>query len=535
MPRASQSTANLNVVTIDNGEHALVDANLDGSVEELRRLIYATGLRGGMRYPEPEKQRVVFKGREIKSCTLREAGLTNESTVVVVERRVVDSGARAIHEKSPSKEYIEDMIRRLAASKGTGLDGGAAPAPSGRDRAGFASINDIQQLLNAITNVGHYTASRNSMWLNANLGASSGDVAGGSGADSRTEDDDVDSLSREDSEAASDANEGEGPSGEAPEPHRERLQQLVDMGFSEAIASKALILRHNNMYAAMDWILEHGDDPDAEAPLTEAQLQRIAHHRRRVRRSRRRFRSQAPQGGFSAVAPGAAIPVDPRLVDQLVAMGFSERRARFALQTFSNNVELACQWLLASADDLESGEDEEDGAVWPTEGGAEGGPRLGEGQEQGGGEIAEGTEGGMGEMPRSVGSGLSLPGNFRRLLMSPNVQEGLQSERLMQAFQAMMENPREARSYLTDPEIGPILLQIQRVQRVSTGAASAEPEPAPAPAPVPASGMEVGAGAGLRGGLGLRLGAGLGHETETDTDGQGQGGSTDGGEDASSE
>ena len=39
----------------------------------------------------------------------------------------------------------------------------------------------------------------------------------------------------------------------------------------------------------------------------------------------------------------------------------------------------------------------------------------------------------------------------------------------MHAFQAMIENPREARSYLTDPEIGPILLQVQRAQRVSSG------------------------------------------------------------------
>ena len=48
----------------------------------------------------------------------------------------------------------------------------------------------------------------------------------------------------------------------------------------------------------------------------------------------------------------------------------------------------------------------------------------------------------------------------------------------MHAFQAMIENPREARSYLTDPEIGPILLQVQRAQRVSSGITPI-PEPRP--------------------------------------------------------
>ena len=57
----------------------------------------------------------------------------------------------------------------------------------------------------------------------------------------------------------------------------------------------------------------------------------------------------------------------------------------------------------------------------------------------------------------------------------------------MHAFQAMIENPREARSYLTDPEIGPILLQVQRAQRVSSGI-TPTPEPRP-----DAEGSEAGA------------------------------------------
>jgi uncharacterized UBP type Zn finger protein len=38
------------------------------------------------------------------------------------------------------------------------------------------------------------------------------------------------------------------------------------MGFSEALARKALLLCRNNVDAALEWVLQHMEDEDAEQP-----------------------------------------------------------------------------------------------------------------------------------------------------------------------------------------------------------------------------------------------------------------------------
>ena len=45
------------------------------------------------------------------------------------------------------------------------------------------------------------------------------------------------------------------------EPEAELVQQLADMGFTQGRARKALILNRSSFQAAMDWLLEHNDDP----------------------------------------------------------------------------------------------------------------------------------------------------------------------------------------------------------------------------------------------------------------------------------
>eukprot|EP00803_Ostreobium_quekettii_P000221 evm.model.scf_434.5 EVM.evm.TU.scf_434.5 scf_434:72530-77027(-) len=48
------------------------------------------------------------------------------------------------------------------------------------------------------------------------------------------------------------------------------LQQLVEMGFSETRATKALVLvRNGSVDAALQWLAEHEDDPDIDEPLAE--------------------------------------------------------------------------------------------------------------------------------------------------------------------------------------------------------------------------------------------------------------------------
>lgn len=89
------------------------------------------------------------------------------------------------------------------------------------------------------------------------------------------------------------------------------------MGFPEARSRKALLLRRNSLEAAMEWLLEHGEDPNADTPLSEAQLRALA----------------APGSARSVVQP------DPDALRQLLEMGFDEQQAADALRaTFNDQV-----------------------------------------------------------------------------------------------------------------------------------------------------------------------------------------------------
>jgi ubiquitin carboxyl-terminal hydrolase 5/13 len=51
------------------------------------------------------------------------------------------------------------------------------------------------------------------------------------------------------------------------------LSSLTEMGFPENRAIKALVLTQNiSAESAMNWLFEHGDDPDIDKPLTYKQI-----------------------------------------------------------------------------------------------------------------------------------------------------------------------------------------------------------------------------------------------------------------------
>jgi hypothetical protein len=54
------------------------------------------------------------------------------------------------------------------------------------------------------------------------------------------------------------------------------LQILLDMGFSIAAGTKALILNMLNTELAAQWLIENIENPDLETPLTAAQMREIA-------------------------------------------------------------------------------------------------------------------------------------------------------------------------------------------------------------------------------------------------------------------
>ncbi len=60
-----------------------------------------------------------------------------------------------------------------------------------------------------------------------------------------------------------------------PEPSAGNVSQLIDMGFGEPVVRKALVLSKDNVNAALEWLLQHGEDPDAAEPPTQEQLRQV--------------------------------------------------------------------------------------------------------------------------------------------------------------------------------------------------------------------------------------------------------------------
>lgn len=205
------------------------------------------------------------------------------------------------------------------------------------------------------------------------------------------------------------------------------LRQLTEMGFPESRASKALRLNHMSVPQAMEWLIEHAEDPTIDAPLP----------------------GQGSRAGAGAAAAPAAAPeaavgtsaedeeardelteifkkirrkrefrADARAVVSLMEMGFDEKEVLDALRVNNNQQSAACEWLLGdrkpSPEELDQGID-----------------------------------------PNSP--------LFQAILDNPVVQLGLTNPKTLLAFEDMLENPLNSTQWMNDPETGPVMLQISRI------------------------------------------------------------------------
>ncbi|XP_066896427.1 ubiquitin-associated domain-containing protein 1 isoform X1 [Kogia breviceps] len=144
------------------------------------------------------------------------------------------------------------------------------------------------------------------------------------------------------------------------------LRQLTEMGFPESRAAKALRLSRMSVPQAMEWLIEHAEDPTIDTPLA----------------------GPASQGEVGAeAAPAAAVGTgaedeeardelteifkkirrkrefraDARAVVSLMEMGFDEKEVIDALRVNNNQQNAACEWLLGdrrpSPEELDKGID----------------------------------------------------------------------------------------------------------------------------------------------------------------------------------
>ncbi|XP_061528375.1 LOW QUALITY PROTEIN: ubiquitin-associated domain-containing protein 1 [Phycodurus eques] len=225
------------------------------------------------------------------------------------------------------------------------------------------------------------------------------------------------------------------------------LQQLTEMGFPENRAIKALRLNHMSVTQAMEWLIEHVDDPSVDTLLhsqdssvaatgaatnansaatagpsasgssrTSIVLVRIATQLSGTEESN--SRQDELTEIFKRIRRKREFRPDSRAVFALMEMGFEEKQVIDALKVNNNQQDAACEWLLGdkkpSAEDLDKGID--------------------------------------------TNSPL-----FQAILENPVVQLGLTNPKTLLAFEDMLENPLNSTQWMNDPETGPVMLQISRI------------------------------------------------------------------------
>ncbi|XP_027763181.1 ubiquitin-associated domain-containing protein 1 isoform X2 [Empidonax traillii] len=205
------------------------------------------------------------------------------------------------------------------------------------------------------------------------------------------------------------------------------LRQLTEMGFPESRAVKALRLNHMSVTQAMEWLIEHADDPSVDAPLP-GQTPAEATAEAAASSAEAAAGPSSEEGGeeakdelteiFKKIRRKREFRPDPRAVIALMEMGFDEKEVVDALRVNNNQQNAACEWLLGdrkpSPEDLDKGID--------------------------------------------TNSPL-----FQAILENPVVQLGLTNPKTLLAFEDMLENPLNSTQWMNDPETGPVMLQISRI------------------------------------------------------------------------
>uniref|UniRef100_A0A8C5GVH7 Ubiquitin-associated domain-containing protein 1 n=1 Tax=Gouania willdenowi TaxID=441366 RepID=A0A8C5GVH7_GOUWI len=201
------------------------------------------------------------------------------------------------------------------------------------------------------------------------------------------------------------------------------LQQLTEMGFPESRAIKALRLNHMSVTQAMEWLIEHVDDPSVDSPLpgqdsTGAAGAAAAAAAAAPATSCPNLRQDELTEIFKRIRRKREFRPDSRAVIALMEMGFDEKEVIDALRVNNNQQDAACEWLLGdrkpSPEDLDKGID--------------------------------------------TNSPL-----FQAILENPVVQLGLTNPKTLLAFEDMLENPLNSTQWMNDPETGPVMLQISRI------------------------------------------------------------------------
>ncbi|XP_048415084.1 ubiquitin-associated domain-containing protein 1 [Stegostoma tigrinum] len=199
------------------------------------------------------------------------------------------------------------------------------------------------------------------------------------------------------------------------------LRQLTEMGFPETRAVKALRLNHMSVTQAMEWLIEHAEDPTIDAPLPgdgAAGGSRAVARDAKPETVNEIAKQDELTDIFKKIRRKREFRPEPRAMIALMEMGFDEKEVIDALRVNNNQQDAACEWLLGdrkpSPEELDKGID---------------------------------TESPL----------------FQAILDNPVVQLGLINPKTLLAFEDMLENPLNSTQWMNDPETGPVMLQISRI------------------------------------------------------------------------
>uniref|UniRef100_A0A1B6KU45 UBA domain-containing protein n=3 Tax=Graphocephala atropunctata TaxID=36148 RepID=A0A1B6KU45_9HEMI len=192
------------------------------------------------------------------------------------------------------------------------------------------------------------------------------------------------------------------------------VKYLKDLGFTEVQAKFALRLKRNRQIEAMEWLLEnsHRVKEEPEENLEEALASSLnisspnpnnpLHTIDKLLRDIRDFH-------YRHFEP------NPKTLETLKNMGFSEDDAMEALRVTGNNQVAACEWLCGERD-----------------------PRV-----------------------TQPDAGLDPEGTLYKALMNnPAIQLGLHNPKIMLAFLSILENSSTANLWLNDVDTAPVLGQV---------------------------------------------------------------------------
>lgn len=197
-----------------------------------------------------------------------------------------------------------------------------------------------------------------------------------------------------------------------PEIDPAQVKELTDMGYTEALAIKALQVSQSNQQQAMEWLLNHNNDSSMEVASSSTSSAVEAMDTTSTSRPRMRTRSFKP---------------NPIHLATLLDMGFTEEESIQALKINGNNPNSACDWLLS---DRKMDSDE------------------------------------------CVDEPLDQNGElYKALVSNPTIHIGLHDRKVLEALEDMVENPMRRNSWAYESAVGNVILQILKLyNKYSTAA-----------------------------------------------------------------